>query len=147
MSAFLVEDKTINLVADLLCYGHHLDGLLEAKMPGAKNRELASKLKRMNLDAMITRYPDKWPELTGIDSIEIDENHEMIPGFTVCDKEAHPFNESLAQKYKHVQCFLYQCDEGDNHLTDLFKRVESLKDDLKNSIITNLPAYQEASWE
>ena len=115
MSAFLVEDKTINLVADLLCFGYK-DEWIPAKCKAWNLGELAMLLKRMNLEALIDRYPKIWRELTehqGITDLFIEDEEGLpIPGYSV-SREMHPLDEALIQKYKHVQCYLYQCSEGD----------------------------------
>ena len=150
MSAYLVEDKTINLIAGLYCYG------LQSKYTQPieprslrKPSKIAIELKRMNLKALEARYPSDWNFLTqhqGITEIDVvDSDGNMAPAFEVSDEEHG--DDSLAQKLKHVQCFLYQCSEGNISDTELFKSVEQIKDDLKDMIINELPAYRQASWE
>ena len=154
VSKLLVEDKTINLITDLFCYGYKQN--LKASVPieprqsGGWSSKLAIELKRMNLKALEARYPANWQELTehqGIDEIDVEtEDGEIIPGFEVFDDQ-HPYGETLPQKLKHVQCYLYQCNEGDISETPLFKAVQRLEAEMKNVIINELASYQEASWE
>ena len=154
VSKLLVEDKTINLITDLFCYGYKQNlkasEPIEPRRSGGWSSKLAIELKRMNLKALEARYPTNWQELTehqGIKQIDIEtEDGEILPGFEVFDDQ-HPYGETLPQKLKHVQCFLYQCNEGDVPNMPLFKAVERLADEMKNVIINELASYQEASWE
>tara|TARA_R100000458_G_C8221269_1_gene205555 strand:- start:500 stop:1003 length:504 start_codon:yes stop_codon:yes gene_type:complete len=154
VSKLLVEDKTINLITDLFCYGYKQNlkasGPIEPRQSGGWSSKLAIELKRMNLKALEARYPANWQELTehqGIKQIDIEtEDGEILPGFEVFDDQ-HPYGETLPQKLKHVQCFLYQCNEGDVPNMPLFKAVERLADEMKNVIINELASYQEATWE
>ena len=154
VSKLLVEDKTINLITDLFCYGYKQNlkasEPIEPKQTGGWSSKLAIELKRMNLKALEARYPTNWQELTehqGIKQIDIEmEDGEILPGFVVFDDQ-HPYGETLPQKLKHVQCFLYQCNEGDISETPLFKAVQRLEAEMKNVIINELASYQEATWE
>ena len=154
VSKLLVEDKTINLITDLFCFGYKQNlkasEPIEPRQTGGWSFKLAIELKRMNLKALEARYPSNWQELTehqGIKQIDIQTaDGEIIPGFEVFD-DHHPYGETLPQKLKHVQCFLYQCNEGDISKTPLFKAVERLEAEMKNVIINELASYQEASWE
>ena len=152
VSKLLVEDKTINLITDLFCYGYKQNlkasEPIEPRQSGGWSSKLAIELKRMNLKALEARYPSDWQTMTGgIDIIDDEtEDGEIIPGFEVFDDQ-HPYGETLPQKLKHVQCFLYQCNEGDVPNMPLFKAVERLADEMKNVIINELASYQEASWE
>lgn len=154
VSKLLVEDKTINLITDLFCYGYKQNlkasEPIEPRRSGGWSSKLAIELKRMNLKALEARYPSNWKELTqhqGITEIDVEDyDGNIVPGFEVFDDQ-HPYGETLPQKLKHVQCFLYQCNEGDVPNMPLFKAVERLAEEMKNVIINELPAYQEASWE
>ena len=152
VSKLLVEDKTINLITDLFCYGYKQNlkasGPIEPRQTGGWSSKLAIELKRMNLKALEARYPSDWQTMTGgIDIIDDEtEDGEILPGFEVFDDQ-HPYGETLPHQLKHVQCFLYQCNEGNISETPLFKSVQRLEAEMKNVIINELASYQEASWE
>ncbi|NBR83448.1 MAG: triosephosphate isomerase, partial [Flavobacteriia bacterium] len=85
-----------------------------------------------------------WKELTqhqGITEIDVEDyDGNIVPGFEVFDDQ-HPYGETLPQKLKHVQCFLYQCSEGNIPNMPLFKAVERLADEMKNVIIAYEPVW------
>lgn len=48
---------------------------------------------------------------------------------------------------KSLQCFLYQCCEGDVPESTLSRVVEAIKNDVAEEICTSLPEYKQAPWE
>lgn len=51
------------------------------------------------------------------------------------------------QVYKSIQCFLYQCSEGEQFETSAeFLELERRGDALAHSIVNDLPAYNAAKW-
>ena len=65
-----------------------------------------------------------------------------------------PFNTSIKsvmqsnqyQQLKSLKCFLYQSCEGDAKKTDLYKYLDSLKNQFMGNIIDKLPEYEQARW-
>lgn len=58
-------------------------------------------------------------------------------------------NEDVSdiQLYKTLQCWLYQCNEGNiPEMSRLYTLMKMLEDDLKNWIISNLTEYKDAVW-
>ena len=53
---------------------------------------------------------------------------------------------SLVQVYKSLQCFLYQCSEGDIPKSKLFQGLRRLEHNIANQIISNMPEYNKAQW-
>jgi hypothetical protein len=54
---------------------------------------------------------------------------------------------SLTQVLKSLQCWLYQCNEGDVPETELYKLFDDdIRLFLMNIIIDTLPEYQRAEW-
>ena len=129
MSAWLVQDKTINHIADLLVYGlpqkHAIRGWDNQK-------NCAVKLKTINLESLKQRYGDEY------DEYDVHISHERYPVSLAI---------SLIQSLKHVQCFKYQCSEGDVPDTMSYKEIEKLEDQLSWEIICNLKEYNESKWE
>ena len=106
VSKLLVEDKTINLITDLFCYGYKQNlkasEPIEPRRSGGWSSKLAIELKRMNLKALSeARYPTNWQELTehqGIKQIDIEtEDGEILPGFEVLRRSA-PIRRDPATK-------------------------------------------------
>lgn len=54
---------------------------------------------------------------------------------------------NIYQILKSLDCFLYQCLEGDIPKDDLYKTLDNVRKILTNYIITHLPDYKKAKWE
>lgn len=53
---------------------------------------------------------------------------------------------SKVQSFKSLQCFLYQCSEGDVPERKLFKDLEELSGSLAREIVYSLPEWNKAEW-
>lgn len=53
---------------------------------------------------------------------------------------------SPTQVYKSLQCFLYQCSEGDVPQHPLYRALDRIRRRLADEIIARLPEYQAAVW-
>lgn len=53
---------------------------------------------------------------------------------------------NLVKLLKSLQCFLYQCSEGEVPYDPLYKALREFENVLKDNIIVALPEYQEAPW-
>ena len=137
MSAYVVDDKTVNRILSFIEYGeagvegngflrnvltrHHINVLDLAK--------LGKKMRRMNEDAVRQRY---------------EKSTDMIPDF--------PFEFSLTptpspiQMLKSLGCYLYQCSEGNIPRRQLFRALRQAEHDLAYGIVVNLPEYDTADW-
>lgn len=131
MSAFLVEDKTINIILSGFeaarndrggKYGY-LGKNLKAAM--AEPEILGERLQAMNEDALKARYGDE--PAGGFEYV-----YFLIP--------------NRYQLLKSLRCFLYQCSEGDVPNTQLFKDVEEFAGNLALAIIEDSPEYEKANW-
>lgn len=60
--------------------------------------------------------------------------------------KATQIKQSLVQSFKSMQCFLYQCNEGDFHTTPLYRMIEDAERDLGIHIVIKLPEYDKAKW-
>ncbi|MFA5932869.1 MAG: hypothetical protein WCV81_01225 [Microgenomates group bacterium] len=134
MSAFLVEDITINRVVNWM--------ILE--LPN--NYYLAEELKKMG-------YTEGDPEKLAKDMFQLNiaslkQRYGSAEGFRDFDftyKLTYPVTK--IQVLKSLQCWLYQCCEG-NVVRKKFYRLfdEVVKVCLMKSIIYDLPEYDEARW-
>ena len=137
MSAWLVQDATINHIADMMVYGPiNLSPIL----PNLTQKDCANKLKTMNLESLNQRYGDTYDK---VDAEVSDEKFDEYPIRIMNNTPSPPLINSL----KHVQCFLYQCTEGDVPDSPLYKDVEKLQESIIWEIITNMKAYNDAKWE
>ena len=135
MSAFIVEDKTINKIVCWLDIDRNRNGrwywqkIAEAIEVPEHDEEFPDKLglsmSLLNVDAVNQRYSESTQA----------EGYQFH--FEQCsDMEA----------YKSLCCWLYQCAEGTCPETALYKIMERAKGHIANEIISKLPAYEMAEW-
>jgi len=143
MSAYVVEDETINRVVaflahnDLGNYGRALPkpwDLLGASMRNRvqegeipMNEALGLALRRMNAEAVGQRY-DEAPEAD--DAYQY--RSETAPSAVVF--------------LKSLDCLLYQCSEGDVPERRLYKALEAIQARVCAHVARNLPEYDKARW-
>jgi len=53
---------------------------------------------------------------------------------------------SIMQVYKSLQCFLYQCSEGDIPKSGLYQDLKKLEHDIAHDIISSTTEYGMAQW-
>jgi hypothetical protein len=146
MSAFMVADKTINRVVNWLSRDVDRSSFLKEKVEKAFGvstdkdgwiETVGKAMFQLNIDGVNDRYGNgeaqKFRPL----------NYIYTPG--------HPttiYNLSTKiQVLKSMQCWLYQCMEGEvvkNPLYQFFDIV--IAPYLMSSIISDLPEYQRAEW-
>lgn len=137
MSAYIVENSTINRIVTWISdeieenirlplrylaqkYEIDLDNIVWQAI-------LASAMFQLNCDAVNVRYNEEHgPEL----AFEYESIH----------------TSSRFQVFKSLQCWLYQCNEGDVDKTPLFKFFEEVKNSIAVDIATELPEYAKAKW-
>jgi hypothetical protein len=139
MSAFLVEDKTINHIVNWLRSERFLIS------------EIPHKLKGLGFDM------DKvdWEEKLGlalfqlnISGVEARYGKGEAVKFRKMDYHYHlTESAALAQVLKSLQCWLYQCCEGNVPETKLYKLFDhDVQVYLMSKIISTLQEYQRAEW-
>jgi hypothetical protein len=139
MSAFMVEDRTINNIVNWL--RRNIDQL----------PIIAAKLQKLNID---TNAPD-WAEGLGqvmflLNRNAVDARYgdgEAAKHYQRDYRFEHTEPVSLVQVLKSLQCWLYQCNEGDVPETALYGLFDTdVQMSLMDKIITALPEYEEAEW-
>lgn len=134
MSAYLVEDRTINTIVNWmyreLQENTYFKEEVEKLGYGLDNLEkLAQDMFRLNIKSLNQRYG----------SAEGFRDLHFIYRVTL--------PVSNIQVLKSLQCWLYQCMEGNVVRKKLFRFFnEVIKVDLMNSIIYELPEYDKARW-
>ena len=134
MSAFIVEDKTINRVISWLerspqDFGSHL---------------LSTVLKAADIRA----YDDEWRDKLGATMAEMNAD-AVNQRYGENQTAAHEFSWEICtdiQALKSLQCWHYQCAEGDIPDRPLFKAFEEVERQLAASIVSRLPEYEKAAW-
>jgi hypothetical protein len=139
MSAFMVEDKTINYVVNWL--RRNIDQL----------SLIPHKLKELGVDTSA----EGWAERLGQAMFQLNVNGvDRRYGFGAAAKFRklgyrfeHTEPVSLVQVLKSLRCWLYQCNEGDVSETALYGLFDNdVQLYLMSKIIDALPEYQNAYW-
>jgi hypothetical protein len=139
MSAFMVEDTTINYVVNWLrrnidqfsLIPHKLKELgFDTSVQGWAEK-LGQAMFQLNIKAVNARYGDG----------EAAEFRKLDYRFE------HTEAVSLVQVLKSLRCWLYQCCEGDVPETKLYGLFDTdVRMYLMDKIITALPEYDQAEW-
>lgn len=139
MSAFMVTDKTINVVVTFLKHQFARDmrylgeQFAESGYPletEANCEKLGKAMFSLNIGGVNTRYK------SGASSFRpLDYKFRLEPGY------------SPIQAYKSLSCFLYQCSEGDIEEEDLYKLLDKAKNTLAQFIVNRLEEYDQANWD
>jgi len=148
MSAYIVEDKTINRIlagieytqwghCDYAAFPYAVMGCKRNQFYAIDRDDLLSKIapighamRSLNEDAVRARYDDA-------------DERGMIPAPYVYNSEKAP---SLVQLYKSLHCLLYQCSEGDVPEHPLFQALETWTQSIADKIVFNLPEFRAAEW-
>jgi hypothetical protein len=139
MSAFMVADITINNVVNWLrrevfyfsLIPHKLKGLGFETAVAGWAEDLGQAMFQLNSKAVDAR--DGSGEAAKFRKLDYRyQVTEPVP---------------LVQVLKSLQCWLYQCREGDVPETELYKLFDDdVQTYLMNKIITMLPEYEKADW-
>ena len=133
MSSFFVGNKLISKLANTIkvYYPQVLEDL------NVKNsQELSRLLYNLNVEALRQRYDDDYIDM--IKDFEYDEGDGNFY-FIKEDKE-------LAQFFMNLECFLYQCREGNVPDKEEFKVLERLSTDLAYEIAFKFSHEKGAKW-
>ena len=145
MSEFIVEDETINRIVTRLDRGRNGAGrnwaegatyimqrLGDHDVP-TNPAELGQAMMDLNAQAIVNRYEDREPA------------REMLP-----EAERYAFSPKLDGRHtvlKSVECWLYQCTEGDiPETSDLFRIMQDYSHQLAHAIAASAPEYEQANW-
>lgn len=135
MSAFMVDDSTINQIIAHLSYDHgfHKRFLKEAGYDldnPADRQNLAVRmfvLNKMGVEARYGRGEAK--EFRPLDF----QYRSCVP---VVQMKA----------YKQLRCWLYQCSEGNVPNTRFYKLMDRLSDYMAHNIVSNMKEYDALPW-
>jgi hypothetical protein len=130
MSAFMVTQATMQAIVGAM------DQSLSDAQRTAKGRELFA----MNTRALRARYGD---DAVGPKSHRLHSFQWQEPEFIYNPA----LNQPAVVAYKALGCFLYQCSEGDEPASGLFKAMRELSNSLAHSLAQSLPGYAAAPWD
>lgn len=150
MSAFVVRDETINRVVDWL----HIDwmgsrkaakyalngtgrhGLIYDFDVDGEAERLANDMFNLNVDGVNARYgPNEAAKFRPLD-------FAYAPGGFAGDSAV----ANACRALKSLQCWQYQCSEGDVPKTPLFKMFTEVEAAISDWIIGTMPEYETADW-
>ncbi len=140
MSAYIVEDKTINRVVTWF------------------KREVATN-RHFTLDCLAREYgvdltSDQWEEKLAqamfqlnCDGVNAQYGNGEAEKFRPLNFTYKPeIYHSLVQVLKSLQCWMYQCNEEDVPQTKLYQLFEAVEHHLALKIVMDLPEYDKATW-
>jgi hypothetical protein len=139
MSAYIVEDTTINQVVTWLSsevsVSHFILDQLERKydidlVSDMWDEKLAKAMFQLNCDAVNARYGEG-------------EAGKFRPLNFTYQPELY---FSLVQALKSLQCWLYQCSEGEIPTTKLYQFFREVENLIALKIVFSLPEYDKATW-
>ena len=130
MSAYIVEDETINKIGDGIHTFRLSQGFLLEKLGASDYATLGEMLFQMNVDGVNARYGEEKAE----DFRPLNyEYKSTLPHKTI-------------QFYASLSCFMYQCLEGEVPETTLYKAMDGIKNQLAHFIVYSLPQYKTTKW-
>jgi hypothetical protein len=139
MSAYVVEDETINGVLSYLKHARDLDWLrrqiLDETGCDVSTDEGCSKLGQAMFDLNCNAVEQRYGEGQAKEFRDLDYAWRYVP------------QQGLMQAYKSLGAWSYQCSEGDVPETRLlYSTMERVHAQLAHKIVSDLPAYQAAKW-
>jgi len=140
MSAFIVENKTINRILSFLYWDNGISDSWNKRIldkvgfsveTEKEQERLGKAMLIMNCRGVSQRYNEK-------------QDAKIIKSYKFVDVVLKDRQE--IQVLKSLQCFLYQCCEGDTDTLELYKALKEIEVSLLNSIVDKLPEYEKAIW-
>ncbi len=151
MSAFIVEDKVINDAVNYLAtarrhgsFEYHGIMAKEFMVDMTSPKEvdqLAAAMFQLNVNAVEQRYGE------GEAKSFRDLNFQYIPQEKIGGLISVGEPVTPVQAYKSLQCWLYQCSEGDIPGTSLlYAAMEKVHAEMAHAIVQASPDYDRARW-
>ena len=135
MSCFIMDENRIASLAAAIVSKNEGDPLADEQGETYDGERLADAMLAMNIDAFRQRYGIKALLVEDLDCIDLDTRNRNPLGAL-----------SEVQVYKSLQCFLYQCCEGDVDERPLYKTLSAIRELLAPFINENSPEYEAAEW-
>ena len=147
MSAFIVEDVTINRIVNWVKHDSYKGAYQTNKLrqlgyqaPGFSPydgvdplwaEQLASDLFKLNCRAVNARY-----------------GQDQAKTFRALDFKYDPLEfAGSVQCLKSLDCLIYQCSEGNIPKDPLYQWLVQLSDHMAHTIVTHLPDFEKAEWD
>lgn len=134
MSAFLVENETIDRVLNFLYFNANSSNSDCVPWNERENfqseeflTETGKAMLKLNNDAVNYRYNE-------IDEVPVP--YTFRPKRTV----------NIFQALKSLQCWMYQCSEGEFDKTELFKKFGTIANKMMYKIVSGMDEYNNSQW-
>lgn len=138
MSAFIVGITTINTIVTLLS-----DELREN--PSFKHF-FQEQARKYNVDIVSDDWKEKLTKaMHALNVSAVDQRYNEKNALDTIVYSPVPYGSRIAA-FKSLQCWMYQCAEGDVPETDLYKFFEEVEKQIAISIVIGLLAYDKAKW-
>jgi len=135
MSCFLMDENRIASLAAAIVSKNEGNPLADEQGAKYDGEHLADAMLAMNIDAFRQRYGIKALLVEDLDCIDLDtRNRGPLEAL------------SEVQVFKSLQCFLYQCAEGDVDEKPLYKALSAIKSRMASFIRQGTPEYEAAEW-
>ena len=144
MSAYICNNKTVNRIVSMLddrsreADRRRLSDLNHPLVTDEDRAKFGEMLRMMNVGAVMQRYPD------------LASSHDApgTVGETSCDSYQYSYEwTEPIQAYKTLQCWLYQCGEGNVPEMELYQELEKVNTRQAREIVSRLDAYNAAEWD
>ena len=135
MSCFVMDEKRIASLAHEIITRNKGDLLVGEHGETYDSDNLADAMLAMNIDAFRQRYSIRALLAQDLDSIDLDRR-SWRPLEALSD----------VQFFKSLQCFLYQCCEGDVDEKPLYKTLSAIRGLLAPFINEDSDEYDAAEW-
>lgn len=138
MSAFTVQPKTISYIVSffyLMKHDAYISSIERQLFNAGYSLKKSEDLKRLANDMYILNQQ-------AVDYRYCDKSQLVDMQFSLDIEAVKP-----VQAFKHLQCWLYQCCEGDYTNSQLYKLMDSLKSSIADYIVEQSTAYNTAKWD
>lgn len=160
MSSFMMKSETLayianfiavqmnhgfnytGIVADFSCFNDCVKGdCINGRFASAE--EIYKKLYQLNFNACHERYDGRYDDEYSMEKFKDIAIHKPL---------SYADHHAIAEKWhyqmlKSMECYLYQCCEGDCHKSEIYQTVKQFKNNLMCFIVHNSIEWQAAKWE
>lgn len=148
MSAFYVGTESLSMITDIIsryliagfdAFGFEFPREIVILFNGESDERIFDALAGTNINAIEQRYSQKIAEEM-YDGKRYENGHDI---WQAREDGIQPWHYQLL---KSLQCYIYQCSEGNVPDTHIYKAIDKLITRLAMYIVCNQPEYDEAEW-
>lgn len=148
MSAWYVGTESLSMMTDIIrrylvagynSFGFEFPSEIKTLFEGESDKRIFDALAGTNLDALEQRY-DKETAAEMFDGKGYEEWHDIWEP----RNGVRPWHYQLL---KSLNCYIYQCSEGNVPDSPIYKAMEKLSISVAVFIACHQPEYEEAEWK